>query len=92
MSLNVLIIHYLTTKPTYCNYAVMSVVANDPPISPRFSPTSFCRDESSALYQPMVEFFLVMFSRFPFMDAKIKVPTFSRFELTTPHYYNRLYV
>ena len=35
----------------YCNVAILLVVTKDLPISPRFSPTNFYRDASSALLQ-----------------------------------------
>ena len=37
------------TNPTYCNVAILPVVPKDLPISPRFSPTNWYRDASSAL-------------------------------------------
>ena len=47
------------------NVAILPVVTKDLPISPRFSPTTFYRDESSAILlclvnQSMVEFYLLL--------------------------------
>ena len=59
------------TKPTYyCNVVIVPVVRfPDFRISPRFSRTSLYRDASSvstlAPRQPMVELYLLTFSRFP---------------------------
>ena len=62
----------------------LSVVTKDLPISPRFTPYDFlsrCKFSTLTTRQPMVEFYLLTFPRFPLQ--KNPNPTLARIELTT---------
>ena len=64
MGLNVL--RYNNT--IYCNVAILPVVTKDLLIFPRFSPYQFlsrCKFSTLTTRQPMVEFYLLTFPRFP---------------------------
>ena len=59
---------------------------SDLPISPRFSPyeiLSRCKFSSLTPRQPIVEFYLLTFSRFPLRKPEIQILVFTRIELTT---------
>ena len=63
---------------------ILPVVTNDLPISPRFTPYDFlsrCKFSTLTTRQPMVEFYLLAFPRFPL--RKNTNPTLVRIELTT---------
>ena len=63
---------------------ILPVVTKDLPISPRFTPYSFlsrCKFSTLTTRQPMVEFYLLTFPRFPL--RKNTNPTLTRIELTT---------
>ena len=64
---------------------ILPVVTNDLPISPRFTPYNFlsrCKFSTLTTRQPMVEFYLLAFPRFP-LRKKNTNPTLVRIELTT---------
>ena len=55
--------------------AILSVVTKDLPISPRFTPCTFlsrCKFSNLTTRQPMVEFFLLTFPRFPLRKKAFK--------------------
>ena len=63
---------------------ILPVVNKDLPISPRFTPCQFlwrCKFSTPTTRQPMVEFYLLTFPRFPL--RKNTNPTLVRIELTT---------
>ena len=63
---------------------ILSVVTKDLPISARFTPYNFlsrCKSSTLATRQPMVEFYLLTFPRFPL--RKNTNPTLVRIKLTT---------
>ena len=54
---------------------ILSVVTKDLPISPRFTPYNFlsrCKFSTLTTRQPMVEFYLLTFPRFPFRKKEHK--------------------
>ena len=62
---------------------ILPVVTKDLPISPRFTPYNFlsrCKFSTLTTRQPMFEFYLLMFPRFP--SRKNTNPTLVRIELT----------
>ena len=63
---------------------ILPVVTKDLPISPRFTPYDFlsrCKFSTLTTRQPMVEFYLLTFPRFPL--RKNTNPTLIRIELTS---------
>ena len=65
---------------------ILPVVTKDLPISPRFTPYDFlsrCKFSTLTTRQPMVEFYLLTFPRFPLRKKEHKNPTLVRIELTT---------
>ena len=64
---------------------ILPVVTKDLPISPRFTPYKFlsrCKFSTLTTRQPMVEFYLLTFPRYPLRKKENK-PTLVRIELTT---------
>ena len=64
---------------------ILPVVTKDLPISPRFTPYNFlsrCKVSILTTCQPMVEFYLLTFPRYPLRKKEHK-PTLVRIELTT---------
>ena len=64
---------------------ILPVVTKDLPISPRFTPYNFlsrCKVSILTTRQPMVEFYLLTFPRYPLRKKEHK-PTLVRIELTT---------
>ena len=67
------------------SHSILPVVTKDLPISPRFTPyESLSRCEFSTLTtrQPMIEFYLLTFSRFPLREKRTQILV-TRIELTT---------
>ena len=65
---------------------ILPVVTKDLPISPRFTPYEFlsrCKFSTLTTRQPMVEFYLLTFPRFPTYERKNTNPTLVRIELMT---------
>ena len=65
---------------------ILPVVTKDLPISPRFTPYNFlsrCKFSTLTTRQPMVEFYLLTFPRFPFRKKEHKSALLVRIELTT---------
>ena len=65
---------------------ILPVVTKDLPISPRFTPYIFlsrCKFSTLTTRQPMVEFYLLTFPRFPLRKKEHKNFTLVRIELTT---------
>ena len=57
------------------NITILPVVTKDLPISPRFTPYNFssrCKFSTLATRQPMVEFYLLTFPRFPLRKKEHK--------------------
>ena len=66
---------------------ILPVVTKDLPLSPPFTPyniLSRCKFSTlTTTRQPMVEFYLLTFPRFPLRKKEHKNPTLVRIELTT---------
>ena len=65
---------------------ILPVVTKDLSISPPFTPYNFlsrCKFSTLTTRQPMVEFYLLTFPRFPLRKKEHKNPTLVRIELTT---------
>ena len=65
---------------------ILPVVTKDLPLSPRFTPYDFlsrCKFSTLTTRQPMVEFYLLTFPRFPLRKKEHKSYFLVRIELTT---------